>query len=92
MLDLHRRPLSGGLREIIILSSVRTKHQPHNEFIDSDKRINVAVSRAKRHLFLFGHIASLQKNLTWGKVIRHFAGLATISSEELIAKTEEVLE
>jgi len=52
----------------------------------------VAVSRAKRHLFLFGHLASLQKNLTWGKVIKHFAGPYIITSEELIAKTEAMEE
>ena len=77
----------GAERDIIILSSVRTRHQPLNEFIDSDKRINVAVSRAKRHLFLFGHIGSLRKNLTWGKVIKHFEGASFYLFKNLLCSS-----
>ena len=35
----------GGEKEVIILSSVRTQHVG---FIDSDRRTNVALTRAKR--------------------------------------------
>ena len=37
----------GAEREIMLLSSVRSRVQP-NEFVDSARRINVAISRARR--------------------------------------------
>jgi len=41
----------GGEREVIILSCVRTAG---TGFIDSPRRTNVAITRAKRHLFVVG--------------------------------------
>ncbi|RDD41438.1 Protein ZGRF1, partial [Trichoplax sp. H2] len=58
----------GGEKDIIILSCVRTEH---TGFIDSDKRMNVALTRAKRHLFVVGNYKMLSKNLTWNRVIDH---------------------
>ncbi|XP_056017208.1 protein ZGRF1-like isoform X2 [Ostrea edulis] len=56
----------GGERDVIILSCVRTNH---TGFIDNHKRTNVALTRARNHLFIVGHLQNLEKNLLWGKVI-----------------------
>ncbi|KFQ64210.1 Uncharacterized protein C4orf21, partial [Phaethon lepturus] len=61
----------GAEKEIVVLSCVRTRHIG---FIDSEKRMNVALTRAKRHLLIVGNLACLSKNRLWGKVIHHCKG------------------
>ncbi|XP_042636865.1 protein ZGRF1 [Orycteropus afer afer] len=61
----------GAEKEIIILSCVRTRQVG---FIDSEKRMNVALTRGKRHLLIVGNIACLRKNRLWGRVIQHCEG------------------
>ncbi|XP_008110295.2 LOW QUALITY PROTEIN: 5'-3' DNA helicase ZGRF1 [Anolis carolinensis] len=58
----------GAEKEIIILSCVRTKQVG---FIDSEKRVNVALTRGKRHLLIVGNLNCLRKNKVWGSVIQH---------------------
>ncbi|XP_077134977.1 5'-3' DNA helicase ZGRF1 isoform X2 [Ranitomeya variabilis] len=58
----------GAEKEIIILSCVRTKQVG---FIDSEKRMNVALTRGKRHLLIVGRLACLRKNKLWEQVIHH---------------------
>nr|XP_020657790.1 protein ZGRF1 isoform X1 [Pogona vitticeps]XP_020657791.1 protein ZGRF1 isoform X1 [Pogona vitticeps]XP_020657792.1 protein ZGRF1 isoform X1 [Pogona vitticeps]XP_020657793.1 protein ZGRF1 isoform X1 [Pogona vitticeps] len=58
----------GAEKEIIILSCVRTKQVG---FIDSEKRMNVALTRGKRHLLIVGNLNCLRKNKLWGSVIQH---------------------
>ncbi|XP_045853292.1 protein ZGRF1 isoform X2 [Meles meles] len=61
----------GAEKEIIILSCVRTRQVG---FIDSEKRMNVALTRGKRHLLIVGNLACLRKNRLWGRVIQHCEG------------------
>nr|XP_030127993.3 protein ZGRF1 [Taeniopygia guttata] len=61
----------GAEREIIVLSCVRTRHLG---FIDSEKRMNVALTRAKRHLLIVGSLPCLSRNRLWGRVIHHCRG------------------
>ncbi|XP_032916667.1 protein ZGRF1 isoform X3 [Catharus ustulatus] len=61
----------GAEREIIVLSCVRTRHFG---FIDSEKRMNVALTRAKRHLLIVGSLPCLSRNRLWGRVIHHCKG------------------
>ncbi|KFQ20083.1 Uncharacterized protein C4orf21, partial [Mesitornis unicolor] len=61
----------GAEKEIIVLSCVRTRQIG---FIDSEKRMNVALTRAKRHLLIVGNLACLSKNRLWGRVIHHCKG------------------
>ncbi|KAJ7327032.1 hypothetical protein JRQ81_016791 [Phrynocephalus forsythii] len=61
----------GAEKEIIVLSCVRTKHVG---FIDSVKRMNVALTRGKRHLLIVGNLNCLRKNKLWGSVIQHCSG------------------
>ncbi|KAM6120158.1 LOW QUALITY PROTEIN: 5'-3' DNA helicase ZGRF1 [Pterocles gutturalis] len=59
----------GAEKEIVVLSCVRTRQIG---FID--KRMNVALTRAKRHLLIVGNLACLSKNRLWGRVIHHCKG------------------
>lgn len=61
----------GAEKEIIVLSCVRTRQIG---FIDSEKRTNVALTRAKRHLLIVGNLACLSRNRLWGRVIHHCKG------------------
>lgn len=61
----------GAEKEIIILSCVRTRQMG---FIDSERRMNVALTRAKRHLLIVGHLGCLSRNRLWGRVIQHCKG------------------
>ncbi|XP_078091183.1 LOW QUALITY PROTEIN: 5'-3' DNA helicase ZGRF1-like [Mustelus asterias] len=58
----------GAEKEIIILSCVRTRQVG---FIDSEKRMNVALSRGKRHLLIVGSLTCLRNNRLWKRVIHH---------------------
>ncbi|KFR17004.1 Uncharacterized protein C4orf21, partial [Opisthocomus hoazin] len=61
----------GAEKEIVVLSCVRTRQIG---FIDSEKRMNVALTRAKRHLLMVGNLACLSRNRLWGRVIHHCRG------------------
>ncbi|XP_009468827.1 PREDICTED: protein ZGRF1 [Nipponia nippon] len=61
----------GAEKEIVVLSCVRTRHIG---FIDSEKRMNVALTRARRHLLIVGNLACLSRNRLWGRVIHHCKG------------------
>ncbi|XP_039613933.1 protein ZGRF1-like [Polypterus senegalus] len=61
----------GAEKEVIILSCVRTRHVG---FTDSERRMNVALTRGKRHLLILGNLACLQKNVLWRRVISHCQG------------------
>ena len=56
----------GGEREIIILSCVRSSRLG---FIESPKRLNVALTRARRHLIIVGHRNTLSSSDQWTAVI-----------------------
>ncbi|NXX94218.1 ZGRF1 protein, partial [Centropus bengalensis] len=61
----------GAEKEIVVLSCVRSRQMG---FIDSEKRMNVALTRAKRHLLIVGNLACLSRNRLWGRVIHHCKG------------------
>jgi superfamily I DNA and/or RNA helicase len=52
----------GAEKEVIVLSTVRTARLG---FIESPERLNVALTRAKRHLVLVGHVAALSASNMW---------------------------
>uniref|UniRef100_UPI00398E7E4D 5'-3' DNA helicase ZGRF1-like isoform X2 n=1 Tax=Pristiophorus japonicus TaxID=55135 RepID=UPI00398E7E4D len=58
----------GAEKEIIVLSCVRTRQVG---FIDSEKRMNVALTRGKRHLLIVGSLTCLRNNRLWERVIHH---------------------
>ncbi|KAM9026029.1 LOW QUALITY PROTEIN: 5'-3' DNA helicase ZGRF1 [Ara ararauna] len=57
----------GSEKEIIVLSCVRTRQIG---FIDSEK-MNVPLTRARRHLLIVGNLPCLSRNRLWGRVIQH---------------------
>jgi superfamily I DNA and/or RNA helicase len=57
----------GAEKSIILLSTVRSQHPG---FIDDARRINVALTRAQRHLLIFGTKELLEGIRTWGKVMQ----------------------
>ncbi|XP_052537969.1 protein ZGRF1 [Tympanuchus pallidicinctus] len=61
----------GAEKEIVVLSCVRTRQ---TGFTDSEKRMNVALTRAKRHLLIVGNLACLSKNRLYERVINHCKG------------------
>ncbi|KAI8819487.1 AAA domain-containing protein [Fimicolochytrium jonesii] len=58
----------GAEKTVILLSTVRTRYVG---FIDEPRRVNVALTRAKRHLFIFGNKTLLSRDKLWGKVLAH---------------------
>ncbi|XP_067670945.1 5'-3' DNA helicase ZGRF1-like [Haliotis asinina] len=82
----------GAEKDVIILSCVRTNNIG---FIDSDKRANVALTRARHHLLIVGHQKNLSRNKLWSRVIQlcraHPGGrqASSTASVELAALVEE---
>lgn len=57
----------GAERDIVVLSCVRTAHVG---FTDAPRRLNVALTRAQRHLIIAGHAAHLRnKSVLWQRII-----------------------
>ncbi|XP_070273142.1 5'-3' DNA helicase ZGRF1 [Myotis yumanensis] len=61
----------GAEKEVVVLSCVRTRQVG---FIDSEQRVNVALTRGRRHLLIVGHLACLRRSRLWGRVIQHCRG------------------
>ena len=51
----------GEENDIVLLSLVRSNEAGHVGFLDNDNRVNVALSRAKLGLFIFGNRSLLEK-------------------------------
>lgn len=62
----------GGEKMIIILSTVRSKSVG---FIDDSRRVNVAVTRAKRHLVIAGNASLLESNKLWREIVNTCSGV-----------------
>ncbi|KAI9499553.1 P-loop containing nucleoside triphosphate hydrolase protein [Zychaea mexicana] len=56
----------GGEKEVIILSTVRTTN---STFIDNYPRVNVALTRARRHLIILGKQNLLLGNNLWANIV-----------------------
>ncbi|KAG0078634.1 hypothetical protein BGZ90_004757 [Linnemannia elongata] len=61
----------GSEKEVIIVSTVRTDAIG---FIDNSQRVNVALTRAKRHLFVVGFSQLLYSNKTWCSILKDHCG------------------
>jgi len=57
----------GGEKDIIILSACRTTN--NLSFIENEKRLNVALSRAKNHLIIIGKQETLENSRFWRTII-----------------------
>ena len=60
-------PTQGAERDVIIVTCCRTESKLG--FIVSPRRLNVALTRARHHLIVVGHRASLSSNGVWKAVV-----------------------
>lgn len=60
----------GKEKDIIIVSNVRSNEDSNTGFIN-DKRINVALTRAKRKLIVIGNTKTLKHDSTFNEFIKH---------------------
>lgn len=60
----------GQERDVIIMSCVRAHHpKGHIGFVADARRLNVAITRAKKALFICGHLDSLKDTKEWGALV-----------------------
>jgi superfamily I DNA and/or RNA helicase len=81
----------GEQRSIILVSTVRTeeKHFKRDSkfnlgFLQCEKRMNVAISRAQSLLVVFGKAEILRKDKNWGKLIEYTEENETFVSDDRI--------
>nr|VWO97719.1 Transcriptional repressor TUP1 [Ganoderma boninense] len=75
----------GQEAKIVIVSLVRNSGQPETGrasigFLKSPNRINVALSRAKHGLYIFGNVANLRQNPTWSTILNDMEDRGQIAS------------
>lgn len=61
---------------MVLLSTCRTKGVASGAFVESANRLNVAITRAKRHLLVVGRAEALQKGSLWSAVMGRAAKMA----------------
>jgi hypothetical protein len=74
----------GREKDVIIISCVRSSTRSIG-FLDDDRRMNVAITRAKRCLVVVGSAAALQaSNGTWRRFVEHVAQRGCLTSFSLV--------
>ena len=68
----------GGENEAIIISMVRANNKRNIGFINDSRRLNVALSRSKRHLTIIGNIPTLRTNPLLKNLIEYTEKVGTI--------------
>ena len=71
----------GREKEVIILSMVRSNDQGELGFLKESRRINVAVTRAKRQLCLIGDSGTLERDPFLARLL-DYLGLFEVFSAE----------
>merc|ERR1740123_1718692 len=60
----------GREKELIVYSTTRSNNAGQLGFVSDKKRVNVALTRAKRGIIVVGNHKTLRKNSTWRSWIR----------------------
>lgn len=62
----------GREKEFMIMSAVRSNDEDRIGFLDSYRRINVALTRAQHGLIIIGNRMTLKSDELWSAIIKHF--------------------
>ena len=62
----------GREKQFMIMSAVRSNDQQRIGFLDSYRRINVALTRAQHGLIIIGNRQTLKSDDVWRDIIQHF--------------------
>jgi regulator of nonsense transcripts 1 len=62
----------GREKEFMIMSAVRSNDEDRIGFLDSYRRINVALTRAQHGLIIIGNRMTLKSDEVWSAIIKHF--------------------
>ena len=57
--------------DIIIFSAVRSNEGGAVGFLADQRRLNVAITRARFALWMLGNAATLERNATWRNLVTH---------------------
>lgn len=64
--------IQGREKSVVVLSTVRSGHSRDIGFVKDERRLNVALTRAKHSLLIFGHAEFLSKNsASWAALVSH---------------------
>lgn len=79
----------GQESEVVILSMVRSNRRGHVGFLSDDRRINVAVTRARRQVVVIGDTTTLSRRAFLGKLVQYFeeAGELLTADQFLVQQT-----
>jgi len=61
----------GKEKDIVIVTAVRGNECGSIGFVGDERRLNVALTRAKKALFVVGHASTLRRNPLWSSLIAH---------------------
>ncbi|KAH3744299.1 protein ZGRF1 [Pelomyxa schiedti] len=78
----------GAEKDLIILTSVRTTKLG---FTESARRLNVAITRARNHLIIVGHLQTLSGNSTWQHITHNKSAVRKLGDEILYFDQLEML-
>jgi hypothetical protein len=79
----------GAEKDVILLTTTRASL--NIGFLDSPERLNVALTRARRHLLIVGHVRTLEVDAQWRFVVEQCRALGAVhNAHETVLKTNNI--